>query len=370
MTIPLHFQEQVHKQIIKPILFERFIHIDLIDIICNYIDHKTLINLLLSCKKNVNIYKNNKKLFNLKIINSIMHNFGYFNFTFKSEDPIEISKNLLNIYNNLKTIKHKHRLTYIVKNKLESLELFKFFTNDYIYKLSEFDIQYIITYCNIDQLNIFLRANTVSCGLILNAIIDRYNNNGLWFNDIVKIFIQYIFFKYHFKKFNEENNLNYHNILIFFIKTANEECFRYIINHKKNKYKNKIDYQLLVNQCIELRDVYFLNILLKELHFDNLVNIDKVYVIIHYKHIYNLSKDGSFQYLRYLIDNFIGYNICANIYIQSICNGLNDNIYTSNSKAILILSEYLTNENKVYINSYFDKNIFKKSEINTVNYNI
>jgi len=355
MSISLNLQ--IHKDTIKINVFEEFINIDIIEQIIKYTDIKTLIRLLQSCRKTLNIYKNNKNFFSLKIINSIMYKFDYynFNFTFKLEDPIQISKSLLNIYNNLKTIKHKHRLIYIVKNNLKSLELFKFFTNDYIYKISESDIQYIISHCNIDQLNIFLRSNNASCGAILNAIIYRYNYDRLWFNSIVKIFIQYIFCKYHFNKFNQENNLTYHNILIFLIKTGNRECVEYIICNKKNKYKNKINYQLLVNQCIEIRNVYLLNVLIKEMKNDNLANINKVYVTIHYKHIYNLSNIGSFEYLRYIIDNFIGYNINAKLYIQSICDGINDDINTSNIN-ILISSDYLTSENKMYINSYLHVN--------------
>lgn len=364
MVVSLDFKSSIYQSVV----FKTFINMDLLEQIIKYTDHKTLINLLLSCKKTFTIYENNKRTINFKIINSIMYKFDYYNFTFKIDDSIKISKNLLNIYNNLKTMKHRRRLTYIIKNQIESLELFKFFTNDYIHKLSEFDIQYIITYCNIDQLNIFLRVNNVSCALILNAIIDRYNYNDLYFNNIVKIFIQYIFFKYHFNKFNDENNQIYHNILMFLIKTGNKECIEYVICHNKNKYKNKLNYQLLVNQCIEIKDTYFLNILIKEMHFDNLVNIDKVYVTIHYKYLYDLSKDGAFCYIRYLVDNFIGYNINTNLYIQNICNGLNDNIYTSNVTNILLLNEYLTNENKLYINSYFEKNIFKKNEINNTNY--
>jgi len=365
MVVSLDFKSQIYQTVI----FETIINMDLLDQIIKHTDHKTIINILLSCKKTFNIYKNNKTYFNAKIIKSIMNDFDYFNFTFKIDDSMQISKNLLNIYNNLKTIKHKHRLIYIVKNKLESLELFKFFTNDYIHKLSEFDVLYIITYCNIDHLNIFLRSNNVSCELILNAIIDRYKYNDLYFNNIVKIFIQYIFFKYHFNKFSQENNLTFHNILLFLIKIGNKECVEYIICHKKNKYKNKLNYQLLVNYCIELKDIYFLNTLVKEIQVDNLANTDKVYVSIHYKYIYNLSRDGAFWYLQYLIENFIGYNINANLYIQNICDGLNDNIYISNETGILLLDEYLTNENKLYINSYFDKNIFKKTEINNINYN-
>ena len=365
MVVSLDFKSQIYQTVI----FETIINMDLLDQIIKYIDHKTLINLLLSCKKTFTIYKNNKKTVNLKIINSIMHKFNYYNFTFNTDDSMQISKNLLNIYNNLDTIKHRHRLIYIIKNKLESLELFKFFTNDYIYKLSEFDIQYIITYCNMDQLNIFLRVNNVSCKTILDAIIDRYNYNDLYFNNIVKIFIQYIFFKYHFNKFNSENNSSFHNILIFLIKTGNKDCVEYIICDKKNKYKKKLNYQLLVNQCIEIKDIYFLNKLIKEIQFDNLANTDKVYVTIHYKYIFNLSRDGAFWYLQYLVENFIGYNINANLYIQNICDGLNNNIYIQNESGILLLNEYLTTENKLYINSYFDKNIFKKTEINNINYN-
>ena len=67
MVVSLDFKSQIYQTVI----FETIINMDLLDQIIKYIDHKTLINLLLSCKKTFTIYKNNKKTVNLKIINSV-----------------------------------------------------------------------------------------------------------------------------------------------------------------------------------------------------------------------------------------------------------------------------------------------------------
>ena len=57
MVVSLDFKSQIYQTVI----FETIINMDLLDQIIKYIDHKTLINLLLSCKKTFTIYKNNKK---------------------------------------------------------------------------------------------------------------------------------------------------------------------------------------------------------------------------------------------------------------------------------------------------------------------
>lgn len=66
---------------------------------------------------------------------------------------------------------------------------------------------------------------------------------------------------------------------------------------------------------------------------------------------------AKFDYLKYLVKRHLGKSINTMIYIDSICMGLEMLILYNNFKIknIQLLSEYINDDNKTYINNYITK---------------
>ena len=120
-----------------------------------------------------------------------------------------------------------------------------------------------------------------------------------------------------------------------------------------------IDYQSLINRCIELHDKIHLEILMKEQKYDNDKGLlERSFVIINTHRVIKLCEMAKFDYLKYLVKNHLGRTINTLIYIDSICTGLEKLILYDNTKMLInikLLSEYINDDNKIYINNYITK---------------
>ena len=127
-----------------------------------------------------------------------------------------------------------------------------------------------------------------------------------------------------------------------------------------------IDYQYLITRCIELEDKIHLEILIKEQKYDNDKGLlERSFIIINTHRVIKLCEMAKFDYLIYLVKRHLGKSINTMIYIDSICMGLEMLISTlsvrqgSNNfgliKNIQLLSEYINDDNKIYINNYITK---------------
>ena len=88
-------------------------------------------------------------------------------------------------------------------------------------------------------------------------------------------YIKYLFVKHCYGQFLEQDGSYIHSIITILIKYKKTAVLRYLLD-KKNKYMtitNGLDYQYLVNKCIEMEDRVHLKILLKQIHFDLLIKV-------------------------------------------------------------------------------------------------
>jgi hypothetical protein len=144
------------------------------------------------------------------------------------------------------------------------------------------------------------------------------------------------------------------------ISNKKTSVLKYFLN-KKREYivrGRSIDYQSLINKCIELQDKVHLEILMKEQKYDNDRGLlERSFIIINTHRVIKLCEMAKFDYLIYLVKRHLGKSINTMIYIDSICTGLEMLISNNFSliKNIQLLSEYINDDNKIYINNYITK---------------
>jgi hypothetical protein len=139
------------------------------------------------------------------------------------------------------------------------------------------------------------------------------------------------------------------------IKYKRTIVFKYFLD-KKRKYVTRtscLDYQYLVNKCIEMEDRTHLKMLLKENEFDNKRFVNKSYVIINTHQIIEHCKNARFDYVCYLVENCLGNTINTGLYIDSICQGIELLILSKRNGYLLKfenLKRYINPENLEVIN--------------------
>lgn len=176
----------------------------------------------------------------------------------------------------------------------------------------------------------------------------------------IKLCIDYIFYRHCFKTINNnvKKTINYIiDSIIFYKKT---DLLKYFL-YKKNyyNYNNILDYQYIVNKCIEYEDTQNLELLIKDKENcsrydgDN-INTNNSLIIINHKILTKLCKKGSFKYLKYIVERLLGVYINSNLYIESICDGINEKTYKlekAKLKNLKDLYKYFTDKNKKIIDN-------------------
>lgn len=235
------------------------------------------------------------------------------------------------------------------------------FNNNTIKFISLNDMKYILLNSDIDQLNILFDLFNIPISLLSYTIKEMLFRNYSPSDNYLMTFVKYMFVKHCFGKFNDIDNSYIFPILSTLISYKRTNILKYFLN-KKRQYMvtgQGIDYQSLVNKCIELQDKVHLDILMNENKYDNSKNLlQKHFIIINTHRIINLCRSAKFNYLKYLVENYLGKNINSMIYIESICVGLEKLILSKNFKLIAniqLLSEYINDSNKIYINDYISR---------------
>jgi hypothetical protein len=120
-----------------------------------------------------------------------------------------------------------------------------------------------------------------------------------------------------------------------------------------------LDYQLLVNRCVEIRDRVHLQILLDENHRDNASDkFMKCFVIINTQLVIEHCKNGHFDYIAFLANKYLGRAINTRIYMDCICQGIESVVVSKELcklKNINDLAKYLSQDNKLYLNNYIEQ---------------
>jgi hypothetical protein len=219
------------------------------------------------------------------------------------------------------------------------------------------DMKYILVNSDIDQLGVLLNLFNIPISLLSCTISELKYSRGD--NYLIKC-IKYMFVKHCFGKFNDDDNSYIYRILVCLISNKKTSVLKYFLN-KKREYivrGRSIDYQSLINKCIELQDKVHLEILMKEQKYDNDRGLlERSFIIINTHRVIKLCEMAKFDYLIYLVKRHLGKSINTMIYIDSICTGLEMLISNNFSliKNIQLLSEYINDDNKIYINNYITK---------------
>lgn len=394
---------------------KNFINFDIFYILINKLNVSDIINLILSDKYLYNIYKSNEILisklliikifiyfnFNLVTINNLKRNlleydvynisnivfkkYNYFKqhrFCYKVDFIIFMLDNnidcefLFKLYisecNFTQNIKHKMFIKTIYYNEnIQEQEEDSFKRTENIISIS--DMEYILINSNIRQLNIIFKTFNIPIKT-LSFVIHELLEKGYYISNNIKSCIDYLFYKHFFKTINTVDKFNINNIIDEFIYYKKTDLLKYFLQ-KKNKYlvnisnyKDVLDYQYIINKCIEYQDTIHLELIIEENRKKNENNKGepKQFIIINPSIIIKLCKKGSFGYLKYIIDTLLGKYINSNVYIKSICEGLNninlmdDNIKIDKLKEFKSFYDnmsYFTDKNKEILNKYLYSNI-------------
>jgi hypothetical protein len=225
------------------------------------------------------------------------------------------------------------------------------------------DMKYMMSHCSNDQLKILFSIFDIPISIIsytINEILMRncILNKRDELDSILKTFVKYIFVKHCFGSFSTFDNTYIHSIILCLIKYKRTNILRYFLS-KKRRYMmrgNTLDYQYLVNNCVENLDKIHLQILLDENRRDNQSGIFvKSYVIINTHFIINHCKNAKFDYISFLAEKYLGRAINTHIYIDSICQGIELLILSKNTKDLVYihtLAKHISVDNRIVINKY------------------
>lgn len=219
------------------------------------------------------------------------------------------------------------------------------------------DMKYILTYCNINQLNIILNKYPIHSSIIAYSIHEILEDHIKCKKFItahkIQLLINYIFLKFCFNnKFNQIDNMYLHKILNSFIKSNQTNYFNYIFL-KKNKYNISLEYQILLNDCIQFDNLNAFKIILEEYYqsSNDFANSNKKIpnYMISCDNLQYLCKKGSFEFVTYIYTDCLKNIMNTEIYINSIISGLKEYITLNKKTDYKILYKYISmsNQNKI-----------------------
>lgn len=359
----------------------KYINFDIFTNILEFLDYESIKRFLLTNKMIYEYYKNNKRYISLLIIKKIDEKFNIK--CVNKSDKLEGKKidNVSVIYNRVynqfkrqKLINLTDIIVYLIENKYNnSLYILKKLISLCVLKvntgivstnvITHSDMTYLLVYSNVEESKLLLNNFTIPISVLSYTIQEiLYNGKAEYRNKLYKM-IDYIYYKYCWKKMEYMNNMYIHRILLYFIRKNEKKVIKYFLE-KKRYYKFNLIYQTLINECLLYESVGCLNLLIKEMEDDS--KLLKIYITIDRTILEKVVKKGSFYIIKYIIDNLLGNFINMNGYISSICNGINHyngGKFTKYVKKLKILEGYLNNKNKDIINNCLSNNIKNVSNI-------
>jgi hypothetical protein len=129
----------------------------------------------------------------------------------------------------------------------------------------------------------------------------------------------------------------------------------YILKYKK-EYGFSLNYQSLVNKCLDIQNLQILKLLIIELKEDNKILDSKIQISISSESIQKICENGAFDFLNYIVFRMLGRIINMHRYISALCDGLST-YYINNNNSLDInkikwIYEYLSVENKQILKSH------------------
>lgn len=367
----------MNKKIYKPknkvIDVMNYLNIDVFENIIKFLDYKSIKNVCLVNKILYNYYNHNRNC-DLIVINKIENLFSVKNGKYKYNK--HIINNIKKIYNKIYNQFRTHNNTYLVDMIIYLIET-KYENSIYILEslLSECilrmepnyldkrvitfnDMTYIIVYSNNEELKIILSLFTIPLSIfyysVQQILYKNYYEKKGYKTRLYQI-IDYIYYKYCFRKMDYMSDMYIHNILTQFIRYNESTLTRYFLV-KKEYYKNSLMYQTLIQECIRYESLDNLKLFINEMNNEP----EKTYIIIDKNVIEVISRRGSFHIIKYVIENLMGDFINLSGYIKSICIGIDHydgHKFDMYFKKLEMIKECLNNNSKEMINMSLSKNL-------------
>jgi hypothetical protein len=363
---------------------------DIFEHVAQYLSIEDVISLLLTNAEYYKIYTNNKNYCEILFIQKVLKTFHiHINILDKSilyTDKTRKRRILLKMYWYFKrhvTASTVDFLIYMIDNDISDKCLFRLFVSNCNFKngnttriddtrvidysntytlfsniISFDDMKYLLVYGNENFVDIILEFFTIPVVLIsyvmqkilMKSVISHKVDNS----SLIK-FTKYLFTKHCYSNFLEADGVYIHSIITLLVKYKRTIVLKYFLD-KKKKYLTRgsgLDYQYLVNKCIEMEDRTHLKMLLKQIEFDNKRFVNKSFVIINTHQIIEHCKNARFDYMCYLVENCLGNTINTGLYIDSICQGI-ELLILSKCHGYLLkfenLKRYINSENLETIN--------------------
>ena len=328
---------------------------DIFEYLAGSLTVEETLSLLLTNKESYTMYTDNKNYCDKLLVRKILESFGI---KYKWSNKYDIykqdntMKTLLNVYWYFKRHVKSNIvdvLIYMIDNEIDNDMVFGLFASNCkfrgvninsdtrvvnnnvdvnsMFDISLDDMNYILVYGCEKKIDLILNMFTIPVVLISNVIyqiLTRAFISNKMLDNMLEKYIKYLFVKHCYGQFLEQDGSYIHSIITILIKYKKTAVLRYLLD-KKNKYMtitNGLDYQYLVNKCIEMEDRVHLKILLKQIHFDNKRFVNKSFVIINTHQIIEHCKNAKFDYMCYLVENCLGNTINTGLYIDSICQGI------------------------------------------------
>jgi hypothetical protein len=340
---------------------------DILDSIVKYLDIDCTINLLVSSKVLYNIYRHNKH-YEIVMINKMIQYFPslrVFEINYKKMDNINELYTCLNkIYNHFN--KHKNAslsemLVYLCDNKMSHKNIFEkiisycYFTKngEYVYNaIRADDLLYLLTFCT--DISLITQYIYVDAMILLHVI--KYKISTKNKKDALFLF-NYLLFK-HFFRYSEYIEDIITDIVCEVIKYG-DISFLEEIYKKQIMYKFKLNYQKIINNCIQQKRLECLELAHVKMCEQNQLlsgrNIPIRPLMITKDYVRILMKKKAYVLLSRVIELYLTEIINMNGYVNEIIHN-----FDYNNNECLGLLRYLNDKNKNRIN----ERIYLKNERN------
>jgi hypothetical protein len=332
---------------------------DILDSIVKYLNIDSTINLLVSSKVLYNIYRHNKH-YEIVMISKIVEYFPSLrifeiNYRKMNDDNINDLYICLNkIYNHFN--KHKdaslsEMLVFLCENKMSHKNIFEkiisycYFTKngEYVYNaIRADDLLYLLTFCS--DISLITQYIYVDAMILLHVI--KYKISTKNKKDALFLF-NYLLFK-HFFRYSEYIEDIITDIVCEVIKYG-DISFLEEIYKKQNMYKFKLNYQKIINNCIQQKRLECLELAHVKMCEQNQLlsgrNIPIQPLMITKDYVRILMKKKAYFMLPRVIELYLSNIINMNGYVNEIINN-----FDYNNNECLELLRYLNDNNKNRIN--------------------
>lgn len=336
---------------------------DLFEHVIQYLDYKSTINLLKSCKLYYSYYDNNKIYINKILINKI---FEYFYIPkiklakLPKKENILLLKQLQYIFEHFymhRTTKYVNMLHFIIENEnkfeignenkseieIENNVNFLYKTllelciqknseeDNYQAYVTSSDLKYLLIHGNKYQLQLLLKKFYVDSKIVFLVLKDLLSKNNQNFDnrcdyDNIIILIRYFFYKFSFNRniettprmtFNIIDTKFLYTIINLVIQNSRykKSVFKIIVDLIK-KYNIPINHFQLIESCIISDNLDIFKYLITKFDTNNYS------IMIRPHYIKLLIKNGNFEFLEYIVENLLGQFINLDLYVKNLYSGI------------------------------------------------